>query len=63
VVLALCDDDDMRPPDFFEVKRRETVKIKDPIAKKMAKKARGGCTLCLIPAPCFPHTHFSRELN
>lgn len=39
VVLALCDDDNMRPPDYFEKKKIESKQIKDPTLKRMQKKA------------------------
>jgi len=39
VVLSLCDDDAMRPPDYFEKKRAQSKRIKDPQFKKMQTKA------------------------
>eukprot|EP00040_Diaphanoeca_grandis_P030996 m.184588 g.184588 ORF g.184588 m.184588 type:complete len:972 (+) comp32197_c2_seq1:198-3113(+) len=39
ILEALCEDDSRRPPDFFEVKRKNTSKIRDPTMKKMAKEA------------------------
>ena len=39
VNLSLMDDDAMRPPDYFVKKRKESARIKDPVRKKMQKKA------------------------
>ena len=44
---ALCEDDEQRPNDFFEIKRANTKKIKNPTMKKMqqqANKKKGGLT-------------------
>lgn len=39
VLEALCEDDALRPPDYFEQKRKNTKKIKDPTLKRMQKQA------------------------
>jgi len=44
---ALCEDDELRPNDFWEIKRANTKKIKNPTMKKMQKEAnkkKGGLT-------------------
>lgn len=39
VLLVLCDEDAMRPPDYFSRKKSQVKKIKDPTLKRMQKKA------------------------
>jgi myosin-3 len=39
VSLALCDEDTMRPPDYFEKKKLQSKRIRNPTMKKMQQKA------------------------